>query len=80
MVGVGGYPEQLSPGDEWLDPYITPQRLLVAVPGEDQQVLAALIPPAMSLDEVPTDRWVIVTGHFDDPASGPVAGLALMGR
>jgi hypothetical protein len=69
MVGVGGYPEQLSPGDGWLDPYLTPRRLLVPVPGEDQRVLAALVPPTMSLDDVLTDRWAIVTGHFADPAS-----------
>lgn len=69
MIGVGGYPEQLSPGDGWLDPYLTPRRLLVPVPGEDQRVLAALVPPAMSLDDVLTDRWAIVTGHFADPAS-----------
>lgn len=69
MMGVGHVPEQLSPGDGWLDLYATPRRLLVAVPGEDQQVLAALIPPTMSQDDVPMDRWAVVTGHFADPAS-----------
>ena len=48
---------------------VTPGRLLVPVPGEDQLVLAALTPPAMALDDVPTDRWAIVTGHVADAAS-----------
>ncbi len=80
MVGVGSYPEQLSPGDGWMDPYTTPRRLLVAVPGDDQRILAALIPPAMSLDGVPTDRWAIVTGHFDDPASETCGRVGIDGE
>jgi len=80
MVGVGSYPEQLSPGDGWMDPYTTPRRLLVAVPGDDQRILAALIPPAMSLDGVPTDRWAMVTGHFDDPASETCGRVGVDGK
>jgi len=63
-----------------MDPYTTPRRVLVAVPGEDQRLLAALIPPALSLDEVPTDRWVIVTGHFDDPASDTCGRVGVEGQ
>lgn len=68
MIGIGGYPEQLSPGDGWLDPSLTPRRLLVPIPGDEERVLAALVPPTVSLDDVPADRWAIVTGHADPAA------------
>ena len=80
MIGVGYVPEQSSPGDGWLDPTMTPRRLLVPVPGDEERILAALVPPALSLRDVPTDQWAIVTGHFADPASETCGRVGLGGE
>ena len=80
MIGVAHVPEQPSPGDGWLDPMLTPRRLLVPVRGEEERILAALVPPALSIGDVPTDQWAIVTGHFADPASESCGRVGLGGE
>jgi hypothetical protein len=72
-AGTGTCLTRPIPGDEGLPMCDGPSRILVPLPG-DEDGLTAFLPEGMDLEEVPTDTWILATGHFDDPAAATCAG------
>lgn len=73
MRGVGSCPIQVNPGEGWLTPCGGDARVMVVNPG-DGEGLAVQIPPGITDEDVPINAWVVVTGHFDDPAAKACTG------
>lgn len=68
MEGKGTCLTYPIPGDEGLTMCEGPSRVLVLHPG-DEDGLTAILPPDMAIEDVPTDIWVVATGHFNDAAA-----------
>ena len=63
------YPGTADP--EWLVQPTEANRLYLSpAEGEGWEYLEAVLAPSLELNPRWTDRWLEVTGHFDDPASG----------
>jgi hypothetical protein len=67
MVGIPTCPEVIV-GGGWLRPCGGASAILVEAPG-DEDGLAAYHPPTLAPGALPTETWVRVEGHFDDPAA-----------
>ena len=66
MMGAGTCTFSPIPGGGWLNLCAGEQRILVVKPGDDEG-LTAYLSPQIDARQVPTDQWVLATGHLDDP-------------
>ena len=75
--GAGGCAGDEVAGDGWLRPCVLEGIVVYAQPGRPNGLLVHLHPDLeMELSAVPVESWLIVQGHFDDPAAKDCRKLA----